>query len=297
MPFLSVTIDLEDLDADTVEHACFEAGALAVTFTDRRDDAILEPAPGEFRLWPATRLCATFDATHSSVGLLRALAAKLGIDVTKLGVEAVADRAWEREWLRDFHAMRFGQRLWIAPSHEPVHDPAAIVVTLDPGLAFGTGTHPTTASCLEWLDAHAPAGASVIDYGCGSGVLAIAAAKLGARVVHAFDIDPQALTATRDNAATNDVADRLRVVESAADLPQGADIVLANILSGPLCDLAPTFARLVRAGGTLVLAGMLESQADEVAAAQRAWFHMAPFRSRDGWVCLAGPRRSEVGSA
>lgn len=290
MPFLGVTIDLDGLAAQAVEEACFEAGALAVTFTDRRDDAILEPAPGEFRLWPATRVSATFPADAPPIELLSFLAQTLGVPVSKLAVNAIADRAWEREWLRDFHAMRFGRRLWIAPTHEPVGAPDAIVVTLDPGLAFGTGTHPTTALCLEWLDAHLRPGARVIDYGCGSGVLAIAAAKLGAREVHAFDLDAQALTATRDNAAANAANGTLRVVAAAEALPRGVDVVVANILSGPLCELARAFGTLVRAGGSLVLAGLLDAQAAEVAAAQRPWFHMTPFGARDGWTGLAGRR-------
>lgn len=291
MAYLSVSVDLEALSPDFAEEALFDAGALAVTFTDRRDDPVLEPAPGEFRLWPSTRLTATFSADDASPALIATLADALGIPMARITVESVEDRVWEREWLRDFHAMRFGRRLWVAPAHEPVVEADAVVVRLDPGLAFGTGTHPTTALCLEWLDAHAPQGRTVIDYGCGSGILAIAAALLGARAVHAFDIDPQALTATADNASANGVSGRLSIHQASETLPTAADVVLANILSGPLCALAPAFSRLVAPGGKLILAGLLEAQAAEVAAAQSPWFDIAPFGQRDGWVCLAGQRK------
>lgn len=291
MPFLSITIDLDDRDAETTEAACFAAGALAVTLTDRRDDAVLEPAPGEIRLWPATRLEATFAQDDASADTLVSLAAALGVPVSRLTVKAVADRAWEREWLTDFHAMRFGRRLHVCPTHERVADPHAVVVTLDPGLAFGTGTHPTTALCLEWLDAELRPGETVIDFGCGSGILAIAAARLGAARVDAHDIDPQALIATRDNAQANAVADRVVTHAGTDTLPAGADVLLANILAGPLIELAPRVAALVRPQGRLVLAGLLTSQAEEVAAAYRPWFDMQTAGERETWTLLAGIRR------
>ena len=181
MPQLALTLDLDGLDAESVEQACFDAGALSVSYTDQRDDPILEPAPGEFRLWPASRLQALFDAADASPELLHHLCANLGIDAARVKVAHLPDRAWEREWLKDFRPMRFGRRLWICPSHEQVEEAGAIVVKLDPGLAFGTGTHPTTRLCLEWLESQLRRDATLIDYGCGSGVLAIAALKLGAR--------------------------------------------------------------------------------------------------------------------
>jgi ribosomal protein L11 methyltransferase len=206
-------------------------------------------------------------------------------------VQTLADRVWEREWLRDFHPMCFGRRLWVAPHHSHVHTQGAVIVRLDPGLAFGTGTHATTAMCLAWLDENTREGELVIDYGCGSGVLAVAAAKLGARAAHAFDIDPQALTATRDNAAANQVEPQVHVVQAETELPSGADILLANILCAPLCELAPRFAALIRPGGKIVLAGLLGTQADEVTRAHAPWFDVSPFASRDGWTALAGSRR------
>jgi ribosomal protein L11 methyltransferase len=319
--YLELSFELGSLDPQVAEHSGFACGACAVTFVDARDDhlagtpgyhGVLEPAPGEFRLWPQTRVKCLFAPGQAHTQLAGTLAASLGIDAARIGVRQVADRAWEREWLRDFHAMRFGQRLWVCPRHERVSAPGAVVVWLDPGLAFGTGTHPSTALCLRWLDtyfsgspapaehsvespargldAHLAPGARVIDYGCGSGVLGIAAARLGAAEVHGFDIDPQALIAARDNARVNGVEERIRIHESPATLPAQADVLLANILAGPLCELAPRFAALVRPQGQVVLAGLLEAQVADVTGAYATCFDVARAGDRDGWVCLAGRR-------
>jgi ribosomal protein L11 methyltransferase len=292
VPQLALTIDLDGLDPERVEESCFEFGALAVSYTDQRDDPILEPAPGEFRLWPHSRLQALFAFDNSPEELVAGLSHVLRIDAARFRLETLADRVWEREWLRDFHPMCFGRKLWVAPHHAHVHTKGAVIVRLDPGLAFGTGTHATTAMCLAWLDQNAGPGQLAIDYGCGSGVLAVAAAKLGARAAYAYDIDPQALTATRDNAAANDVTATVNVVEDDAQLPEGADLLLANILCGPLCELAPRFAALTRPGGRIVLAGLLSTQAEEVGKAHADWFDIAPFASRDGWTALSGVRKS-----
>jgi ribosomal protein L11 methyltransferase len=314
MSYLELSFGLGALDPEVAEQVCFERGALAVTYTDSRDDPVLEPKPGEFRLWPATRLVVLFAAEADAHALTHSLAASLGLAPAAIHTQSVADRLWEREWLKDFHAMRFGERLWICPHHERVQDPDAVVVSLDPGLAFGTGTHASTALCLGWLDAHAhllrapaehsverPAhgldahahlapGMQVIDYGCGSGVLALAAAKLGAAAVHCFDIDPQALIATQGNALANAVAGRVHVHGHPDGLPRGADVLLANILAGLLCELATTFASLVRPGGQIVLAGLMDHEAADVTAAYAACFHVERFGDRDGWTCLAGRR-------
>lgn len=295
MPQLALSVDLAGLDAEAVEEACFAAGALSISYTDRRDDPILEPAPGEFRLWPATRLEALFPAELAAPRLLTELGAALGIDAARLAVRSVADRAWEREWLRDFHPIRCGSRLWICPSHAEVTEPGAVVVRLDPGLAFGTGTHPTTRLCLEWLDAHPGPVQRLIDYGCGSGILAIAALRLGAGAAEAFDIDPQALVATRDNALANGVEGRLGIRDSAAAIAPGADLLLANILSGPLRELAPAFAALLAPGGRLVLAGLLDEQAAELIEAYRPWIALQCWASREGWTCLEGRRSATAG--
>jgi ribosomal protein L11 methyltransferase len=258
---------------------------------DARDLApVLEPAPGEFRLWPAARLVALFAPETDRDAVVRALSRSLGVDPTQLRAREVADRAWEREWLRDFHAMRFGRRLWVCPRHERVDDPDAAVVIMDPGLAFGTGSHPTTALCLEWLDSQPPRDRAVVDYGCGSGVLALAALRLGAQSASCFDIDPQALMATRDNARANGLSERVRLCDSAEAIPRGADLLLANILSGPLVQLAPLFTAILQPAGALVLSGLMEQDVSEVERAYDTWFDMRTFAVRESWVCLWGRR-------
>ncbi len=291
MPFLELSFALDGIDAEEAEQACIALGALSVSYSDARDDAVYEPHAGEIRLWPATRVQALFPAARADPALLRALAQALGIDPRQLGARALADRAWEREWLRDFHAMRFGQRLWICPRHETVTADGATVVRLDPGLAFGTGTHASTALCLQWLDAAPIAGHDLIDYGCGSGVLAIAALKLGARRAYCFDIDAQALTASRENAVDNGVEDRLRICAHDADLPPDAGVLVANILAEVLCTLAPRFAALLVPGGRILLCGILAAEAAAVTAHYSAWFDMQPYGETGGWAALCGTRR------
>jgi ribosomal protein L11 methyltransferase len=289
--FLELSFELGARDPEAAAAAGFGCGACAVTFVDARADPLYEPAPGEVRLWPATRVKCLFAAVADRDGLKRSLAAALVIEAALISAQAVADRAWEREWLKHSHPMRFGRRLWVSPQHARVSEPDAQVVHLDPGLAFGTGTHASTALCLRWLDAQLPPGACVIDYGCGSGVLGLAAARLGAAAVHAFDIDPQALIATRDNALANGLDERLAVHATAATLPRGADVLLANILARPLCELAARFAALLRPGGQVVLAGLLEHESADVTGAYGACFDVTRYSERDGWVCLAGRRR------
>lgn len=292
MDYLALSFELRGLDAARAEAACLALGARAITFSDAHDDAVLEPGVGEVRLWPATRMQALYPAGTDAASLGAALARELGLEDGRIETSLLADRAWEREWLRDFHARRFGSRLWVCPTHEEVHEPGAVVVRLDPGLAFGTGTHPSTALCLEWLDANRLSGANVIDYGCGSGVLGIAAALLGAGRVDAFDIDPQALLATADNAEANGVGARLVVHADAAELPQRADLVVANILARTLCELSSELAARLAPGGTILLAGILAEQAEAVACVYASWFHIARCGERDGWVALAGARKS-----
>lgn len=291
MPFLGISFERSaGIDADAVEAALFAAGALSVTLTDAGDEPVLEPAPGEIRLWPTTRVVALFPAEAAAPELLARIAALAGVEIGALQLAAIEDRAWEREWLRDFVPMRFGARLWVAPHHATVPDENAVIVRLDPGLAFGTGTHPTTAMCLRWLDAHPPERLEVIDYGCGSGVLALAAARLGAQRVQCFDIDPQALLATAENAAANALSARIVVRERDVQLEGAAALLLANILAGPLCTLAPRFAQLLCPGGRIVLSGILEAQADDVARAYAPWFDIGAYEARDGWSALAGAR-------
>ena len=293
--YLELSFELGALSAPEAEQACLAEGALAVTLCDAVDEPVLEPLPGELRLWRRTRMQALFPAATADALLIVALAQRLDCAPGELEVRAVADRVWEREWLRDFHAMRFGERLWICPRHEHPGASGAVVVRLDPGLAFGTGTHPSTALCLQWLDELSRTqsgliGCTVIDYGCGSGVLGLAALALGARRVHAFDIDPQALLATRENAEDNHVADQLRTYARAEDLPARCDVLLANILAPILKERAAAFAELLPAGSRLFLAGLLAEESTEVATAFDQWFDMQRYAQREGWVALSGIR-------
>ena len=288
MPFLQLTLPIGSADPAPIEDPLLAAGATSITLEDAGDDPVLEPPPGSTPLWPRVRIKALFDSTTDRDALHASFP-----DAT---FERIEDRAWEREWLKDFRPMRFGRRLWICPGGQrPELDAAGVepcLIELDPGLAFGTGTHPTTALCLEWLDAARLQGRRVIDYGCGSGVLAIAALKLGAAGALAVDIDPQALLATRDNAARNGVTERLMVAAPDAAESAPADILLANILAEPLLELAPAFAARVKAGGCVVLSGVLQSQAGPVASRYAAWFDMRPATLRDDWALLYGVRRS-----
>ena len=291
MPHLQLTIEIGTHDPAPYEDALFDLGAVSVTLEDAADDPVLEPGPGETPLWPTVIVKALFDSSTEPATLERALA-----DVLQGGppprFEMLADRAWERVWLEDFRPMRFGRRLWVCPGGLPAGDAEAIRIELDPGLAFGTGTHATTALCLEWLDGQDLAGCSVVDYGCGSGILGIAASRLGAAHVRAVDIDPQALIATRDNALRNQVAGTLTITAEPSLAPRSADVLLANILAGPLVELAPRFAAALGPGGRLALSGLLPEQADAVTAAYRPWFHIETTMARDGWVLLSGRRQA-----
>jgi len=292
MPHHQLVIELAGAELERAEQACMRLGAIALSLADAGDEPLLEPGPGETPLWQAIRLRAIFPVTIDPKMAAQVLAASLGLATSAIGIEFVEDRAWEREWLKDFRPMRFGRRLWIAPAGQRP-DSAEVLLELDPGLAFGTGTHPTTALCLEWLDSAIAGGERVLDVGCGSGILALAALKLGAAEAAAFDIDPQALQATRENAAKNGLTERIAIAALAGDIAGHFDIVLANILSGPLIGLAPGLAPKIRTGGAVALAGLLERQAGEVADAYRPWFDIGPVAEREGWVLLAGRRRAE----
>lgn len=290
MPFLQFTFDIGASDPLPLEEALAGLGAHSVTLEDAADDPVLEPAPGETPLWPTMRLHALFDGDADANAVVDRIAADFP-GMPRARVARVEDRAWEREWLRDFRPMRFGRRLWICPGGQPAGDIDAVRVELDPGLAFGTGTHPTTALCLEWLDGRDLRGRAVVDYGCGSGILAIAAMKLGASSAHAVDIDPQALIATRENAARNALGPGLVVTDEPRLAAASADVLVANILAGPLVELAPRLASAVRPGGELALSGVLADQVDAVTAAYRPWFDIALTRARDGWGLVGGQRR------
>jgi ribosomal protein L11 methyltransferase len=305
MPFLQLTFAVGALDPEPFEDALLASGALSITLEDAEDNPVLEPAPGTTPLWQSVRIKALFEANAHPDVLTVLLQQQLPAPLPTLTFTPLGDRIWEREWLKDFRPMRFGRRLWICPDRQrPAPESLASTagddlcfIDLDPGLAFGTGTHPTTALCLEWLDQAALEGTAVIDYGCGSGVLAIAALKLGAQHAVAVDIDPQAVTATIDNAGRNGVADRIDVGTVSSMQLAPADIVLANILAGPLEALAESLASLVVSGGHVVLSGLLAEQAERVASRYRPWFDIASSSLhegsvRDGWARLVGVRRA-----
>jgi ribosomal protein L11 methyltransferase len=293
VPWIQLKINASGAQAEQIGDALIECGSVSVTFQDTHDVPIFEPLPGETRLWGDTDVIGLFDAETDMKRTVAQLEANplLGRGFVHR-IEQLEDKDWEREWMDNFHPMRFGERLWICPSWRDVPDPNAVNVMLDPGLAFGTGTHPTTALCLEWLDGLSLAGKTVIDFGCGSGILAIAALKLGAERAVGIDIDPQAILASRDNAERNGVSDRLRLY-LAKDQPDNlnADVVVANILAGPLRELAPLISVLPKEKGHLGLSGILTTQADSVMEAYRNLFELDPVQERDEWCRITGIKR------
>ena len=287
---LSYTANKDHVDA--LEDWLFAAGAVSVTLEDDADQPLLEPGPGETPLWDAVRLTALFPGDMDLQAVLDTTPPQPVLDTPREPVRVV-DQEWARVWEEQFHPMKMGTRLWICPSWTPPPDPDAINILLDPGLAFGTGTHPTTAMCLSALDAGLSEGQRVIDYGCGSGILGIAAARLGAATVLAVDNDPQAITASLDNAARNQVdgATFSAVLPDDASVHSAlasADWVVANILAGPLIDLAPRLISLIAPGGRLLLAGLLSDQVEAVAAAYAPTVNLSVVDQVEEWVLLAG---------
>ncbi len=273
--------------ADHLSDYLSECGAGAVTFQDSADQPIYEPDIGTTPLWTSTHVIALFDADTDIASLIAQLTTLLAPQaLPNYKVEAVEDKDWVREWMDNFHPMSFGDRLWICPSWHTPPEPDAINILLDPGLAFGTGTHPTTALCLNWLDQADVQDKVVIDYGCGSGILAIAAALLGAKKVIGVDIDPQALEATQANAKRNHVTIDTYMPEDCPDIK--ADLIIANILAGPLQQLAPTLTAFAKPQSDIVLSGILASQANSVSQAYQPHFDMAPAVQKEDWIRLTG---------
>ena len=293
MPWLQFSVDVAGERADAVSEAFEVLGALSVTVLDAGDEPLLEPAPGETPLWRDVRVVALFGAGTKPDTVQAHLRETFADQALTIETECLEDRDWSSTWRDSFGAMQFGRHLWVCPVGEMPPDPDAVVVHLDPGLAFGTGTHATTALCLQWLAEHPPTGQPVIDYGCGSGILAIAACKLGAAQVHAVDIDPQALLATRANAARNGVETGIEVLLPAALGPVPAGLMIANILANPLIELAPELAGRVAAGGHIILTGILAEQSGAVLAAYRPWFEFEAPVPREDWVLLVGAKKSE----
>ena len=291
MEWRQFVISLESMEPARVEEVLLRHGAQSVTLSDAGNDPVLEPLPGATPLWSDTRVTALFAADSDFERLRTDLEQTLEIDaLPENRVEVLTDRAWEREWLKDFRPIRFGERLWVAPEGFTVDADDAVVVRLDPGLAFGTGTHETTALCLEWLDQIDIADKTLLDFGCGSGILAIAGLKLGAKSAAAFDIDLQAITATRQNARSNKVDDRLVTTAQIDQLGDQYDFVVANILAGTLVDHAEFICDHLRSGGGLALSGILADQVTDVTAAYRHCIEFTAPDYRDNWARLSGTR-------
>jgi ribosomal protein L11 methyltransferase len=293
MPFVALRFDAPAATADAWSDAMLAAGAASVDAADAQagtgDEMPRYGEPGDAGgLWSLCRLTALFAADADVEDSVRRAAAALGLATPTFTLETLSDQDWVRRTQAQFGPLQIADRLWVIPSWcEPV-DPQAINLELDPGLAFGTGSHPTTRLCLRWLAAHLETGQSVLDYGCGSGILAIAAAKLGAAAVTGTDVDPQAIEASRANAARNGVHAQFMLPDALA--PDKVDVVVANILANPLRLLAPVLAARVRDGGAIVLSGILEDQVAVVSGAYRRWFKLDAWGTDDGWVALTGRR-------
>ncbi|MCX7099089.1 MAG: 50S ribosomal protein L11 methyltransferase [Methylococcales bacterium] len=264
-------------------------GAVSVTYMDAEDEPVYEPAIGETKIWSNTQVIALYEL-DADPGQIKSLVLQKfnNTDLHDWQLEAVDDQEWERAWMEHYKPMKFADRLWVCPTDQERYEPNTVCLTLDPGLAFGTGTHPTTALCLEWLASHEVKDKTIIDYGCGSGILAVAAILLGGDCAHAVDIDPQAITATQSNALKNKVQDKINCYLPEQFSPFQADIVLANILAKPLIDMAGQIADLVAPGGQLVLSGILYEQAEAVISAYQPYINFRPLTQQEDWIRLEG---------
>lgn len=292
MAWLQLSFASDRDNSAALEEALLDNGAVSVTLQDNADEPVLEPGVGETPLWSETKVVALFTEDAAIEIVVAALAAQFS-NLPPWTLERIEEQAWERAWMADFQPMRFGRRLWVCPSWCEPPDPNGVVLALDPGLAFGTGTHPTTALCLEWLDSIDLQKMTVLDYGCGSGILAIAALLLGAEKAIAVDNDPQALIATQENALRNNIDPQRLLTFTPEQLPSDCivDVTIANILAGPLQSLAPKLAQHTRANGFIALSGILEEQAEAVMESYRVNFAMQPAIANDGWVRLSGAKQ------
>ncbi len=296
MSWLSITLTVDAADVETLSEVLLEAGAISVDVTDAQAGTAGERAlfgePGEpaSAEWELSRLTGLFEKRDSVLENVRAALQAAGLDpAVQIATAHVADQDWVRATQTQFQPVHVSSRLWVVPTWHEAPEPDAINIVIDPGLAFGTGTHPTTRLCLRWLDANLRGGESVLDYGCGSGILAIAAMKLGAAHAIGVDIDPVALLAARLNAMQNHV--QIEFIAASGGAPEPADIVVANILANPLKMLSPLLARMTRRGGHILLSGVLAHQANEVEDVYREAFELQPLQHEDGWVLVSGSRR------
>ncbi|RIY38511.1 50S ribosomal protein L11 methyltransferase [Psittacicella gerlachiana] len=300
MSWIQITVKLhltDDKYAEKVAQALDSYGAISTTFMDNEDDPVFEPELNKIELWPNTNVISLFENDVDAEQIIDNLKQYLAVTVLDYQIEVLEDQDWVRAWMDQFHPMKFGEKLWICPSNQTVDEADAVVVDLDPGLAFGTGTHPTTRMCLQYLDALALTGQLqdkvVIDYGCGSGILAIAAIKLGAREAYCVDIDPQAIEATLSNAANNGVKDKIKtyLVDDFAKLDVKSDITLANILAGPLVELEPTLANLTRSQGLIALSGILDIKEAEIINSYQKDFNILAVDHDEEWIRVTGIKK------
>ena len=290
MAWLQLIIPTNETDADQLSDALMAQGAVSVTLQDMQDEPMFEPAIGTTPMWSQTRAVGLFDANVDLAKIIIQIEQQLRKKIPDWKGEQLEDKDWVRAWMDDFKPMQFGEKLWVVPSTFEPPQPDAANILLDPGLAFGTGTHPTTSMCLEWLDANPPTDKDVIDFGCGSGILAIGAILLGAKHAEAIDIDPQALIATIDNAEKNNVSHNIKTYLPNQFENKTTPLLLANILASPLIEFAPYFAELTQPAGEIVLSGILAEQAEDVLAAYKKYFDIQLWKQQGDWVCLAGKK-------
>ena len=293
MPWIQINTTVQEPLAEPLSDALIELGAASVTFEDAKDAPIFEPEIGTTPIWAQTKVIGLFDAEVDANSIVTAIKTQFPeLAEQPFKIEQLEDKDWVRAWMDQFQPMQFGDHLWIVPSWHQPPEPEAINLMLDPGMAFGTGTHPTTALCLTWLDQHPPVNQTVIDYGCGSGILALAAQKLGAKSVVGTDIDPQAITASKQNAERNQETIPFHLVKDFDSEP--VDLLIANILAGPLKELAPEFDRLLKPGGTLVLSGLLTTQAEGLQQHyQQYGIELTTLETQDEWALLAGKKQTK----
>ncbi|WP_432721366.1 50S ribosomal protein L11 methyltransferase [Jeongeupia wiesaeckerbachi] len=295
MSWQELRITTDSKHAEALSDALFDLGALSVSIedaaagTDAEKPIFGEPGEPVDQMWDLSIVVAHLSDDMDPQLAVAAAANAVGIDHPRFAVVTVEEQDWVRLTQSQFDPIRISERLWITPTWHESPNPQAINIALDPGLAFGTGSHPTTHLCLQWLDANIAGGETLLDYGCGSGILAIAAKKVGAGETHGVDIDPQAMIASKQNAEQNGVEIDFFLPDA---LPDGEyDVVVANILTNPLKTLAPMLAGRVKAGGRIALSGILAEQADDIIAIYGAWFDFTPAKESEGWVCLSGRKR------
>ena len=268
MSWHQISVITDKPTATEVSDFFSELGAVSVTYMDAEDQPVYEPAPGETKIWAQTKVIALFELDSEPELIKTVLFAHFNDKPLENWFhEILEDQTWERSWMEHYHPMKFADSFWVCPTGQEISEENTTCMTLDPGLAFGTGTHATTALCLEWLASHNLNDKVVIDYGCGSGILAVAALLLGAKEAHAIDIDPQAITATLANAEKNQVLNKIKCYLPEQFEAFQADIVIANILAQPLCELSESISALIKPSGHLVLSGILKEQADSVTTA------------------------------